>query len=66
MKKLIRLILKIPFTPAVLIFCILGYTIFTIILFFEWVYESSGFNAEVTKECRDEMVYILKKWFTTI
>jgi hypothetical protein len=66
MKKFIRLLFKIPATPFVVAFCVIGYTLFSILAFFQWAYESSEFNRSVTDECRDDMVGILKRWFTTI
>ncbi len=66
MKKFIRLLIKIPVTPAVVIFCLLGYVLFSILAFFQWVYEVSEFNVDVTNECRDEMISSLKNWFTTV
>jgi len=66
MKKFIRLLIKIPVTPVVVVFCIFGYILFSILAFFQWVYEASKFNKEVTAECQDDMIRILKNWFTTI
>lgn len=66
MKKLIRLIIKLPLTPIVVVFCIFGYILFSILAFFQWVYEASKFNKGVTAECQDDMIRILKNWFTTV
>jgi hypothetical protein len=66
MKKLIRLIIKLPITPIVVLFCSLGYILFSVLAFIQWVYESSEFNKEVTAECQNDMIKILKNWFTTI
>lgn len=66
MKKFIRLLIKIPATLFVVIFFLLSYLIFTIIAFFEWVYESPEWNIKTTYECRDEIIRILKNWFTTV
>lgn len=66
MKKFIRLLIKIPVTPIVVAFCVIGYTMFSILAFFQWVYEASEFNRSVTADCRDEMIDAFKSWFTTI
>lgn len=66
MKKFIRFLIKIPATPVVVIFCLVGYIFFSILAFFQWAYESSEFNIKVTNDCRNDMLVILKTWFTTI
>ena len=66
MKKFIRFLFKIPATPFVLVFCVIGYIIFSIFAFLQWVYESSKFNRDVTEDCRNDMLNNLKVWFTTI
>lgn len=66
MKKLIRLLIKIPATPLVVVFCLFGYISFSFLAFIQWVYEASKFSKEVTDDCRNDMTGILKKWFTTI
>lgn len=66
MKKFIRLLIKIPVTPAVVLFFSIGYILFSILAFFQWVYEASEFNVDVTNDCRDEMISALKNWFTTV
>lgn len=64
MKKLIRLILKIPFTPFVVCFLGIGLIFVTAIIFVEWLYDAP--NTEYVKEERDWIINLLKKWFTTI
>jgi hypothetical protein len=66
MKKFIRLLIKLPATPFVVAFFVFSYITFTVMSFFEWVYEASEFTKSVTFECRDDMTKHLKKWFTTI
>lgn len=66
MKKLIRFIIKLPLTPIVVVFCIFGYILFSILAFFQWVYEASEFNRSVTADCQDEMIDAFKSWFTKI
>lgn len=66
MKKLIRLLIKIPTIPIVVAFCIFGYILFSILAFLQWAYEASEFNRSVTADCQDEMIRILKNWFTTV
>ena len=66
MKKLIRLLLKVPATPFVVILSLTGFIVFSILLFIQWVYEASTWDKEITQSCRDDMKELVKKWFTTI
>jgi len=66
MKKIIRILIKIPATPFVVIvgLCMIfsGY----VIRFFEWVYEASDFNKDITDMIIENRKLHIKKWFTTI
>lgn len=66
MKKFIRGLLKIPLTPFVVGFCVLEMVGFYIMLFVQWLYESSEWNKQITKECINDVFKALKDWFTTI
>ena len=66
MKKIIRGLLKIPFTPLVVFWCLFIIVIFNCILFGQWIYESGEFEKEVTQDCINDQYNILKRWFTTI
>lgn len=66
MKKLIRLLLKIPGTviivPAWLLMLLGAY----IIKFIEWVYEASDFDKKITARIIQEYKDNIKRWFTSI
>lgn len=66
MKKLIRLLVKLPATPFVVLLGLTGFIVFSILLFVQWLYEAIHWDKEITKLCRDDMQELLKKWFTTI
>lgn len=66
MKKLIRLIIKVPATPFMVFFFGFSIIVLSIYHFFEWAYEASEFTKEVTRDCIKDSVVQLKKWFTTI
>lgn len=66
MKKLIRLIIKVPATPFVVIFLVFAIIFHYVTMFIEWAYESSDFSKSITKQCLDDDRRRLKKWFTTI
>lgn len=65
-KKLIRLMLKIPATPFVVIYHFGILLIFLVVMFFEWIYDASDFNKSISKKIAGDSVNALKKWFTTI
>lgn len=66
MKKFIRFLLKIPATPIVLLFhggmVLLSYPI----MFFEWVYDKSDWDKEITRDIQYESIKTLKRWFTSV
>jgi hypothetical protein len=66
MKKLIRALFKLPLTPFVVLF--LGFVLLAcyVLYFFEWVYEASERDIQITREMQSEMKAYMKKWFTTI
>lgn len=66
MKKIIRGLIKIPLTPIVVLFCIFMLVGYYIILFVEWLYDSSDSDKQITKECIYVEFKVLKDWFTTI
>lgn len=66
-RKLIRLILKIPATPFVLAWYLLGYVTLHTTRLFEWIYEASDRDKDITLRLLNDGVKTpLKKWFTTI
>jgi len=65
-KQLIRLIIKIPATPFVLVVHAGGIIGFTFVRFFEWVYDAPEWNKQLTKEIIQDSKKDLKKWFTTV
>lgn len=66
MKRLVRLLLKIPGTitvvPVWLFLLLLGY----VIQFIEWAYEASDFDKRITAEIIQDYKDYIKRWFTTI
>jgi hypothetical protein len=65
-KQLIRLMLKIPATPFVAALHIILILSFQIVRVFEWVYEASDSNKNITKSIIQDSKRDLKKWFTTV
>ena len=48
-RKLIRLILKIPATPFIIVWYGTGYVYWQIVRALEWVYEESDYTREISK-----------------
>jgi hypothetical protein len=65
-KKLIRLFLKVPATPLYVLFQLLMISVGYGFKFFEWVYETNGWDEQFTQEQIQSSKQNLKKWFTTI
>lgn len=66
MKKAIRLIIKLPTTPFIVAFCLLGIVVFKAVQLFEWIYEVSEYDKLITKYCINDCTRFLKQWFTTV
>jgi hypothetical protein len=66
MKKLVRILLKIPGTmllvPFWLIMLLTGYAV----QFIEWAYEARDFDKRITAELIQEYKNNIKRWFTTL
>lgn len=60
-RKLIRLILKIPTTPFVLLFNFFKIMGLSVTLFFQWVYEAKELDKTITKETMSDTIIFLKK-----
>jgi hypothetical protein len=66
-RKVIRLILKIPATPFVIMWYLLGYVTMQVTRIFEWVYEASDCDKATSLRILDnDIKKPLKKWFTTV
>lgn len=66
LRKLIRLLLKIPATPFVLFFIVFMIIGLAITLFFEWVYEAEEQDKAEIRRLMKTNIVIIKGWFTTI
>lgn len=66
MKKFIRVLIKIPVTPIIVLFCVFILAMGYITIFVEWLFDSSDWNKEITKKVNDFIYGYLKHWFTTI
>jgi hypothetical protein len=66
MKKLIRAIIKIPATPFVVLICTLLLVILQCVKLYEWLYEATEDEKEITASLQVDFVNFLKQWFTTI
>ena len=66
MKKFFRILFKIPLTPFVVGFWALFYLCMAITQFFEWVYDASALDKSVTRDCKQDAVNAIKKWFTKL
>ena len=66
-RKIIRLIFKIPATPFVIMWYGTGYVTWQIVRALEWVYEASDSTRETSKRILNhDIKEPLKKWFTTV
>jgi len=65
-KKLIRLIIKIPVTPFITVFYVMMIMVPFIFQFFEWLYEADSSDKNDTFIVRKYLISDLKRWFTTI
>jgi membrane protein YdbS with pleckstrin-like domain len=66
MKKLIRALFKLPLTPLVVLFLGLFLLACCVLYFFEWVYEASEHDMQITRGLLSDVTTNMKKWFTTI
>jgi hypothetical protein len=66
MKKIIRGLLKIPVTPLIVAWSLFIVAGFYVVQFFQYIYECSDFEKEVTQDVIDEQYSMLKRWFTTL
>ena len=67
MRKLIRLLLKIPLTPVVVFFHIFVVLMFFIFPVIYWIYkEDCDTEWEISKEIRNDQYQALKNWFGKI
>lgn len=66
MKRLIRLLLKIPGTiimlPVWLLLLLTGY----LVKASEWIYEADEFDKRITAEIIQDHKNTIKRWFTTL
>ena len=66
MKKIVRGLLKVPFTPFVVAWGLLVLVVFYVVMFFQYIYEVRKFEKEVTQAILDDQYNMLKRWFTTV
>lgn len=66
MKLFIRLILKIPGTPILLLWVAFMLAVFYIVQFFQWIYNASEWDKEITADIKAAQFDLAKRWFTTI
>lgn len=66
MKKLVRLLLKIPGTIVLVPFWLLMLLTSYIMQFIEWAYDVSDFDKRITAEIIQDYKDNLKRWFTTL
>lgn len=66
MKKLLRLIVKIPTTPFYLVFFVCMYITGTVVQFWQWLYEVDNWDRKITSELLADLRKGCKRWFTTI
>lgn len=65
-KLIIRLIFKVPVTLLIVLLFIFWLLVLWVMMFFEWVYNASDLDREVSKEMQSDAFEFLKRWFTTI
>jgi hypothetical protein len=65
-RKLIRLLLKIPATAFVVPWHLLLLSIWYGVKIFEWIYEAGEWDKIITQDLITDSKKELKKWFTTI
>jgi hypothetical protein len=65
-KKFLRLLIKLPATPFVVFFYLGVLMTGHLVRAGEWLYESSEFDKQITREIIEDHRRSLKRWFTTI
>jgi hypothetical protein len=66
MKKTIRGLLKIPFTPFIVAWGLFIVAYFYVVQFGQYIYECSDWDKQITQDCIDEQYEMLKRWFTSV
>ena len=65
-KLIIRLILKIPGTPILLLWVAYCMGVAYVVQFFQWLYGASDWDREVTQDIKRAQFDLVKRWFTTL
>jgi hypothetical protein len=65
-KIFFKILIKIVGTPFVVVFFIFFYTGNLAAQFFEWVYDASDYDKQITNEIKTSAIEDFKKWITTI
>ena len=66
LKKILRVLFKIPATPVITIFLIFALLMVYAAMFFEWLYDSDAHDKRVTQGMKQDALGALKKWYTTV
>ena len=66
LKLLLRLVLKIPGTPILLLWVAFMLFLFYIVQFFQWIYNASDWDKEITQDIKQAQFDLAKRWFTEL
>jgi hypothetical protein len=66
LKKILRVLFKIPATPFVTAFLLVALLMIYVSIFFEWLYDADTHDKRVTHSMKKDVLEHLKKWFTTV
>ena len=66
LKLLLRLILKIPVTPILVLWVAFMLAVFYIVQFFQWIYDVSEWDKEITRDIKQAQFDLVKRWFTEL
>ena len=65
-KKILRVLIKLPATPFVTAFLLFGLLVMYVIMFFNWLYDADDWDKSLTKSMKQDLLNNLKKWYTTV
>jgi hypothetical protein len=65
-KIFFKILIKIVGTPFVVLFFVFFYLANLAAQFFEWVYESSDYDKQITREIKASATSDFTKWFTKL
>ena len=66
LKLLLRLVLKIPGTPILLLSVAFMLSVFYVVQFFQWIYNAREWDKGITQDIKQAQFDLAKRWFTEL